>query len=187
MTDKQILNVVQARIEGKQLEKHEASVLANWGWQDVLQYEALNFEKYEYRVKPENILPKTWEDYCRVRGVVAVDYLQCQMPYIGCVKQNDVCPETRSYSDAFVALAKLIMLRDYYNNYQTPSFSGAQHSISVRSANGELTVVPLCSKPFSSNNKCYRPMLLRFHTPQLRDTFMENFNNLILEAAELLV
>lgn len=181
MTDKEIINVVQARIEGKQLEKHYLLVWKDW--QDVYETESLNFEKYEYRVKPENNLPKTWKDYCRVNGVVE-NYLQSQMPFIGAVKQNGVCSET--HSDAFVALAKLIILRDYYNRNEKPSHD-TLHCIVIRSVNGKLTVVPVEGKSFSKNNDSYRPQMLRFHTPQLRDTFMENFNDLILEAAELLV
>ena len=183
MTDKEILAIVQARIGGKQLEKHK--VLAWVDWQDVVQNEALNFEKYEYRVKPDTCLPKTWEDYCRVNGVIT-DYLFCQIPFIVAVKQNGVCPETRSYSNAFVALEKLIILRDYYNTNKKPSHD-MLHSIVIRSINGKLTVVPVEGKSFSKNNDSYRPQMLRFNTSQLRDTFMENFNNLILEAAELLV
>jgi hypothetical protein len=183
MTDKEILNVVQARIDGKCLEKR--NVVYGAIWQDVLQNEALNFEKYEYRVKPENNLPKTWKDYCRVNGVVE-DYLQTQMPFIGVVKQYGVCSETHLYSDAFVALAKLIILRDYYNRNEKPSHD-VLHCIGIRCINGKLTVVPVEGKSFSKNNDSYRPQMLRFHTPQLRDTFMENFNDLILKAAELLV
>ena len=183
MTDKEIINLVQARVEGKRLEKRKMTSWANW--KDVLQNEALNFEEYEYQVKPENSLPKTWKDYCRVNGVVD-DYLQRQMPFIGTVKQYGVCSETHLYSDAFVALAKLIMLRDYYNKSEKPSHE-ALHCIAIRSVNGELTVVPVEGKSFSKNNDSYRPQMLRFHTPQLRDTFMKNFNDLILEAGELLV
>lgn len=185
MSDKEILAIVQARIDGKRLEKHNLLVWTEW--QDVDETEALNFEKYEYRVKKENKLPKTWEDYCAQNFTTQQDYLRLQMPFIGSIEQIGACSKTCLYSDAFVALAKLVMLRDCYNSYQTPPFSGVRHSISVRNKNGELTVVPLCSKTFSSNNKNYRPMLLRFHTPQLRDTFMKNFNDLILEAAEILV
>ena len=184
MTDKEILTIVQARIDGKQLEKHNVMGLVDW--QDVYETESLNFEKYEYRIKKENELPETWEAYCAKRSTNP-DYLRIQMPFIGCVAQKDVCLETRLYSDAFVALAKLVMLRDYYNNYQTPSASGCQHCISCRSKNGELKVVPLCSKTFSNSDKDYHPKLLCFHTPQLRDKFMENFNDLILKAAELLI
>jgi hypothetical protein len=183
MSDEEILAIVQARIDGKHLEKR--NILYRVIWLDVLQTEALNFEKYEYRVKPEDNLPKTWEDYCRVNGVVE-NYLQCQMPFIGAAKQNGVYSETHVYSDAFVALAKLVILRDYYNKNEKPSHD-VLHYICIRNINGKLTVVPVEGKLFSKNNDSYRPQMLRFHTPQLRDTFMENFNDLILEAAEILI
>ena len=182
MKDNDILEVVQARIDGKQLEKQKVQ---NTEWQNVNQTEALNFEDYVYRVKNEDGLPKTWYDYCH-QNSKPISYLEAQMPWIGNIRQNGVCPETHSYSHAFIALAKLVMLRDYYNNYQTPSHSGTIHAITVRNKNGKLVVVPLVSKSFS-NEYNFRPYFLHFHTPQLRDTFMENFNDLILEAAELLV
>lgn len=177
MKDKDILEVVQARIEGKHLEKQNK----NAQWQDVAQDEALNFEEYFYRVKRDNCLPKTWEEYCNDTRCVST-YLSAQMPWIGYVAE-----EAHSYTNAFVALAKLIMLRDCYNGYRTPSHIGTRHCIGVRKKdNREITFVSVASKAFSSSHK-YIPRILCFHTPELRDAFMENFKGLILEAAELLV
>ena len=184
MTDKEILAIVQARIGGKQLEKHE--VLAWVDWKDVYETESLNFEKYVYRVKPDDGLPKTWNEYCAKNGVHS-QYLEQNMPWISAVRLNGYYNVAKSYTNSFVALAKLIQLRDCYNNYQKPSVSGCQHCICCRHKNGELTVVPLCYKTLSNTDKNYLPKLLCFHTPQIRDKFMENFNDLILEAAELLI
>ncbi len=82
-------------------------------------------------------------------------------------------------------IEKLIMLRDCHNGYTNPLKSSKEFYIDVDIREGKKGV-----HTFTGNSLCSRRTpchILQFHTAELRDEFKKNFEDLIMEAAELLI
>lgn len=101
----------------------------------------------EYSIEPN--LPKTWADY-------------------------DGPNPLYTYSEALVALSKLLALRDVYNKHANPGFTDLSHSIVIVSG------VPMVF-PYTA---FHAP--LTFPTRCLADEFLTNFRDLIEIAKPLL-
>ena len=105
-------------------------------------------------------LPKTWGEYYHSN-------------------QNDVrwLMEMDKYQDEFVALYKLILLRDHYNDGWVPDYnSGDQPKYIINVCN---TIIQLTTSELSSH-------ILAFKTVELRDRFYQYFKGLIEQSKPLL-
>lgn len=135
------------------------------------------FEKIVFK-KIENELPKSWEDLYEVGGWF-VDF-QSKVVTSGSMRTADSVKNrfpTEEEAKACVALAQLCQLRDRYNDGWKPDWnitSETKYVIEV----SKNTIV----KNFYGN----RHKILSFKTEELRDKFLENFEDLIEIAKPLL-
>lgn len=110
-TTKEMIAVMQAYIEGKQIQNFREDKNK---WMDD-QYPAWDWDNNTYRVKIE--LPKTWEEYCDIF--------------------HDGKGRT-SYTNELEALDKLLKLRDYYNGGWTPNYNIKEENYSIYVCNDEI-------------------------------------------------
>ena len=81
-----------------------------------------------------------------------------------------VFTDNPEFSDALIALIKLILLRNCYNGDWVPDWSkGAENKYCIEFAYGDICI---CTN-------CVSPLLLHFKTIDLRDEFLRNFRPLI--------
>ena len=178
MTDEEIISLVKAKQRGELIQFRPATIDArSEDWTVMRSNDKWNFEKNEYRIAPNSIqgtiVPTTWEQYCR-KYHRPPDYLKEQMPFIGRIKQLDEeNPYDTYYSNEFIALAKLIMLRDEYNQGWKPSKDNMPWYIFV-TRTGKI-------------NANYNARgILYFKSKELGTAFMKNFKDLISEVGELI-
>ena len=85
--------------------------------------------------------------------------------------------ETKKQAKSFLALSKLIWLRDEYNNGWQPSWNNFNENkfVITRKSHNIVTAVNVCNQK-----------ILAFQTQELRDQFFINFRNLIEETKDLI-
>ena len=176
MTNEEIINVVQSHQNGAKIERR-CCVMVDAPWVECNGEIDWDFKTYEYRVKKVEPIGK-WEEYCN-ENLVVRGYLEAQMPFIGHLKQNGVKETESYYSPAFVVLAKLIMLRDWYNDGWKPDwFNNSQEKYVVRFGYHEdFRVVKTLGDERGP---------LVFPTLQLADKFSFDNMRLIYDAKDLL-
>ena len=137
------------------------------------------FYKHEFEeISAEDILsieierlPKTWEDFCETSWLNIGDviiYICDNLRGHTRVFDGDRCMYTnRSVAEQHLALMKLHQLRDSYRE-------GSKFPYAI-SRNG--------SHLYISNNK---DKFLSFQTKEIADEFLSNFNDLILQAGDLI-
>lgn len=180
MNTEEMVAVMQAFVAGKKIQQkflHEDEWMdidePEWSWCD-----------FEYRVKPECILPKTWEEFCEIENVIKKD--EC---YIN--SWSAVCEETKTsrdseidknlmpnkeLADAFLALMQLIQLRDCYNQGWEPDWNDDKQKYIIECYEGKINTTVTCRVQ----------RVLSFETELIRDKFLENFHVLIEEAKDLI-
>ena len=138
-------------------------------------FEEIVFKKVE---DPFSKLPKTWEEYCKQTvGCKSYLHTRYQKP---CIRESlfdgIYCEfSTEERVKQYVALGKLIQLRDYWtNNWKSNKnsfivYTARTHSNSIR--------VGLC---MGTNYP------LAFPTEQMAKKFKKCFNDLLIEASPLL-
>lgn len=156
--------------------------------------ETLNEQGYVYdpndpRVlyKKEKELPKTWEEFRKNNPIKPNEYfvstsssitrglfLRVSEERVEDVDDNLLPSE--EYAKAMLALCKLIQLRDCYNNGWEPNWKEASFKYVIKFY--DECIYKDCS--LRDRN------LLAFKTVELRDTFCNNFEDLIKEAKLLL-
>ena len=110
-------------------------------------------------------LPKTWEEY--------IENPEKAWHEIGVMRMATI----PKYQNAFMALNKLMQLRDHYNDGWEPDWTNAdqiKHGINFMNG-GVLT-----------DKYSLFSAILSFKTPELRDEFLSNFRKLIETAKPLL-
>jgi hypothetical protein len=129
----------------------------------------------KYRVKES--LPKTWEElkfvggYCVTRASSIV--YEAKAPTYMC--NRNILP-TRELAEAYLALAQLLQLREWYNEGWTPDWTDDRGKYSIEVYKGELSVY----------DYMFTQMIFTFKTSEIRDMFLENFKDLLEIAKPLL-
>lgn len=115
--------------------------------------------------KKEKLLPKTWEEYIKDECACSV---MTFIPMVSCISLNTIRP--------IIALAKLKILINKYNEGWQPDFT-----------NSEPKYVITFKKDILITEVFYNLATpLVFKTAKLRDEFLFNFKNLIIEAKPFL-
>ena len=128
------------------------------------------FEKIVFKKIPEN--PKTWEEYCKLTKGINSNYANATTNIVYKDRYTGAYNEfaTKKRAEQFVALGKLLQLRDYfvkgYNEFRYALF-GTKDGISICDCSGFST----CP--------------LTFPTKEMAKEFKECFSDLIKQAYPL--
>lgn len=135
--------------------------------------------------KKEKELPKTWEEFCMKYPIKNEEaYVSSCSDIISakhskeerkCKIDKNLLP-SEEYAEAMLALCQLVQLRDCYNDGWVPDWE-----------NSELKYIIQCFRNRIEENTTYHfNCVLSFKTKKLRDTFLNNFRDLI-EKVKLLL
>ena len=139
--------------------------------------EKSTFEKIVFK-KVENELPKSWEDLYEVGGWF-VDF-HSKVVTSGSMRTADSVKNrfpTKEEAEACVALAQLCQLRDRYNGGWKPNWNSMAET---------KYVIEIFKNNIIKNLYGGKHRILAFKTEELRDKFLENFEDLIEIAKPLL-
>lgn len=130
-----------------------------------------------------NILPKTWEGcLCIYRASYEGEYIknESKVASVGIsnsphyLYDKNVLPI--GIGKPMLALIQLLLCREVYRNGWKPNWMVNSHKYTIEYNSGDI--VQSISKGFSK--------ILSFQSEQVRDTFLNNFKELIEEAKELI-
>ena len=127
------------------------------------------FEKIVFKKIPEN--PKTWEEYCSLMKGKTVYYTNCNNITVSGFSDAHDKFVTKKRAEQFIALGKLLQLRDYW--VKRSEFKDA---IGVFTLSGGVIITNECDI-----NDC----ALTFPTQEMADKFINCFRDLILKASPL--
>lgn len=134
------------------------------------------FEKIIFKKIAEN--PKTWEEYCVLTKGSPSFFARCNAVDTShyTAEYNEF--STRERAEQFIALGKLLQLRDYWVGgwrYNAPNFNDSVFAVfySVTSNDAQIT------------NISYANLPLTFPTKEMAQKFIECFEDLIKEAYPL--
>lgn len=135
------------------------------------------FEKIVFKKIPEN--PKTWEEYCEMIRGNTLYYTNCdnRLALSGCCGAHNGF-KTKKRAKQFIALGKLLQLRDYWVGgwrYNAPNFNDSVFAVfySITSNDAQIT------------NISYANLPLTFPTREMAEDFKNCFEDLIKEAYPL--
>ena len=135
------------------------------------------FENIVFK-KVENELPKSWEELKIIKGYYADswgDICGNEVILDNSSDNRNVFP-TKEEAEACVALAQLCQLRDRYNGGWKPDWED----------NSEKYIIYFHADKIISGDTYRAQSVLHFKTEELRDRFLENFEDLIWVARPLL-
>jgi len=127
-------------------------------------------------------LPKTWEEFCENNPVTKNEYYISEnscfhkpFPDIRACVDKNLLPN-KEIAEAMLALCQLIQLRDCYNKGWKPDYTNNHNKYVINVDKNEIsrTIVVTIQN------------VLTFKTRELRDTFLNNFKDLIEIAKPLL-
>ena len=127
------------------------------------------FEKIIFKKIPEN--PKTWEDYCSLMKGKTVYYTNCNTITVSGFSDAHDKFVTKKRADQFIALGKLLQLRDYW--VKRSKFKDA---IGVFTWSDGLIFTNSCD---------INEYALTFPTQEMADKFITCFRDLIKQASPL--
>ena len=127
------------------------------------------FEKIIFKKIPEN--PKTWEDYCSLMKGKTVYYTNCNTITVSGFSDAHDKFVTKKRADQFIALGKLLQLRDYWVKR-----SKFEDAIGVFTWIDGLIVTNSCD---------INEYALTFPTQEMADKFITCFRDLIKQASPL--
>ena len=127
------------------------------------------FEKIIFKKIPEN--PKTWEEYCSLMKGKTMYYTNCNTITVSGFSDAHDKFATKKRAEQFVALGKLLQLRDYWvKGYDKFSY------IVWNSGCRNIFVGDLCG---------VTPYALTFPTKEMAEEFKDCFSELIKQAFPL--
>lgn len=127
------------------------------------------FEKIIFKKIPEN--PKTWEDYCSLMKGKTVYYTNCNTIIVSGFSDAHDKFVTKKRADQFIALGKLLQLRDYWVKR-----SKFEDAICIYTWNDGLIATDDCD---------INEYALTFPTQEMADKFITCFRDLIKQASPL--
>lgn len=145
-----------------------------------------SFKKIVFK-KKEKKLPKSWKEYAfnypksidkneLVYSIITSDFEEAynRITFDRCEAENWI---PSKYGEAFIALTKLIILRDVYNDGWKPDWCANS---------GLKQCIYYSNKEIKLDTRFSYSCILAFKTEELRDEFYNNFKDLIEQAKELL-
>ena len=127
------------------------------------------FEKIVFKKIPEN--PKTWEDYCSLMKGKTIHYPDYYYIILRSFEDAYNMFATEERSKQFIALGKLLQLRDYWvKGYDTFSY---------------VVGIDSCRKVFVCYWNGITPYPLTFPTREMAKEFKDCFSDLIKQASPL--
>ena len=127
------------------------------------------FEKIIFKKIPEN--PKTWEEYCSLMKGKTVYYTNCSTITVSGFSDAHDKFVTKKRADQFIALGKLLQLRDYWVKR-----SKFEDAICIYTWNDGLIATDDCD---------INEYALTFPTQEMADKFITCFRDLIKQASPL--
>ena len=127
------------------------------------------FEKIVFKKIPEN--PKTWEEYCSLMKGKTVYYTNCNTITVSGFSDAHDKFVTKKRAEQFIALGKLLQLRDYW--VKRSKFKDA---IGVFTWSDGLIV---------TNNCDINDFAITFPTQEMADKFITCFRDLIKQTSPL--
>lgn len=127
------------------------------------------FEKIIFKKIPEK--PITWEEYCALTKGSPSFYARCNAVDTNCFTSEYNEFSTRKRAEQFIALGRLLQLRDYWVKH-----SKFKDAIGVFTWSGGVIVTNACDI-----NDC----ALTFPTQEMADKFITCFRDLIKQAFPL--
>ena len=127
------------------------------------------FEKIIFKKIPEN--PKTWEGYCSLMKGKTVYYTNCNTITVSGFSDAHDKFVTKKRADQFIALGKLLQLRDYWVKR-----SKFEDAICIYTWNDGLIATDDCD---------INEYALTFPTQEMADKFITCFRDLIKQASPL--
>ena len=127
------------------------------------------FEKIIFKKIPEN--PKTWEEYCSLMKGKTVYYTNCNTITVSGFSDAHDKFVTKKRAEQFIALGKLLQLRDYWVKR-----SKFEDAIGIFTWSDGLIV---------TNNCDINDFALTFPTQEMADKFITCFRDLIKQASPL--
>lgn len=128
------------------------------------------FEKIIFKKIPEN--PKTWEDYCSLMKGKTVYYTNCNNIIVSGFSDAHDKFVTKERAEQFIALGKLLQLRDYW-----VKCSKFKYAVGIFTLSEGVIVTHNCDI-----NDC----AITFPTQEMADKFITCFRDLIKQASPLL-
>ncbi len=127
------------------------------------------FEKIIFKKIPEN--PKTWEDYCSLMKGKTVYYTNCNSITVSGFSDAHDKFVTKKRAGQFIALGKLLQLRDYW--VKRSKFKDA------------IGVFTLSDGVIATHEFDIDDYALTFPTQEMADKFINCFRDLIIKASPL--
>lgn len=127
------------------------------------------FEKIIFKKIPES--PKTWEDYCSLMKGKTVYYTNCNTITVSGFSDAHDKFVTKERAEQFIALGKLLQLRDYW--VKRSEFKDA---IGIFTLSGGVIITHECD---------INDYALTFQTQEMADKFINCFRDLIKQASPL--
>lgn len=127
------------------------------------------FEKIVFKKIPEN--PKTWEEYCSLMKGKTMYYTNCNTIIVSGFSDAHDKFVTKKRAEQFIALGKLLQLRDYWvkgNEFK--------YAVGIFTLSEGVIVTHNCDI-----NDC----ALTFQTQEMADKFINCFRDLIKQASPL--
>ena len=158
------------------MEIKEMKIQAPEGYE--IDRENSSFENIIFR-KVERKLPKKWEDLENVNGHYVDSWgdVRCYYGVNTPDHTNKNIFPTKEEAEACVALAQLCQLRDRYNDGWNPNWNSKAET---------KYVIEIFKNNIAKNIYGGKHRILAFKTEELRDKFLENFEDLIEIAKPLL-
>lgn len=129
------------------------------------------FEKIIFKKIPEN--PKTWEEYCKLTKGSSSNYTNYTTNMVYKCRHTGAYNEfvTKERAEQFIALGKLLQLRDYWVKH-----SEFKDAICIFTLSDRLIVTDNCD---------INDYALTFPTQEMADKFITCFRDLIKQASPL--
>lgn len=181
MDTRQQIEIMQAYLDGKTIQYQ----VHNDGWKDVVGEPVWTWVVNNYRVKPDDIRPKTWEEFCKThpiqKGEAYISMESNSIVWEGnsehrSADRDRIFLPNKQLAEAMIALCQLIQLRDCYNQGWKPNWSDETIKYEICFYDNEIV----------KGRTVKNSSVLSFENEELRDEFAENFKELIEEAKELI-
>ena len=129
-------------------------------------------------------LPATWEEFCEKNPIKS---RECYIGFASDVEmysENDyrhslydksASPDKQT-AEAFLALMQLIQLRDCYRQGWQPNWENNKYKQCIVCYEGNI----------KQETYAHMQFILSFQSKEIRDEFLENFRDLIVQAKELI-
>ena len=127
------------------------------------------FEKIIFKKIPDN--PKTWEDYCSLMKGKTMYYTNCNNIIVSGFSDAHDKFATKKRAEQFIALGKLLQLRDYW-----VKGSKFKDAIGIFTLSDGLIVTDNCD---------INDFALTFPTQEMADKFITCFRDLIKQTSPL--